>query len=94
MFPTHLRVGAIPVSNMLLREPTRHRVGQHSRIVGELMAFPARRTMVGHQHNLMLGTSEPSAGAALSSICGSNGSTTPSASSLRIRIGRGMRQIQ
>ena len=45
MFPTHLRVGAIPVLHMLLREPSRHRI----RVPGEQMAVPARRTMVGHQ---------------------------------------------
>src|SRR6266851_5698959 len=43
---------------------------------------------------LMLGTSDPSARAALSSMYGSNGRTTPSASSRRIKIGRGMRDIQ
>src|SRR6516162_798917 len=43
---------------------------------------------------LMLGTSDPSACAALSSMYGSNGSTTPSASLRTIRIGLGMRGIQ
>jgi hypothetical protein len=44
------RPASAPVSQMLFREPTRHGVDQRICVVGELMAFPARRTMVGHQH--------------------------------------------
>src|ERR1700724_645979 len=39
-------------SQMLLREPSGHRIDQRIRVVGEQAAFPARRTMVGHQHIL------------------------------------------
>ena len=37
-------------SQMLLREPSRHRIYQRSCVVGELMAFPALPTMLRHQH--------------------------------------------
>jgi len=49
---------------------------------------------LGTSTYLTLGTRDPSARAALNSMYGSNGTTTPSASSRKIRIERGMREIQ
>ena len=39
-------------SQPLLSEPTRHRIDQRLRVVCKLVAFPARRTMIGQQHVL------------------------------------------